>query len=145
MSKVTAKCYNGKRTDKRMDRKYYGQMTKVEIDYLKDEFNKLKDVKACDHANDRLKEYDTTLDQLRKLLGRAKSYNIIEYNTGRGNERRVVIKDFTPIETKDGRYVNALYSIDIDRGEVITMWVNWVGDSHKTLDMSIYNANLKII
>ena len=41
--------------------------------------------------------------------------------------------------------VYASYSIDIDKGFIITAWVNLIGDTHKTVDMRIYNENLKII
>lgn len=142
-----AKCnvYSKRRTDYNMERKYYKQMNKLELSYLKEELNKINYLETSFHADDKLRELELNTYYINQLIHNFNEENIVEYNTGNGLERRVVIQDHTPIKCTNGREVYASYSIDIDKGFIITAWVNLIGDTHKTVDMRIYNENLKII
>jgi hypothetical protein len=42
--------YSKKRTNKDIDRKYYKQMTSLEIDYLVKQVNQITSVRLTDHA-----------------------------------------------------------------------------------------------
>lgn len=145
-SMPNAKVFNEKRTNRNIQRKFYTQMDKLELDYLKEKINQVDEVTLTDHCKQRMKEIDITTEHLYKILGHVKAYNIIEYNEGkRPGDTRIVIKDFNPIKCKDGRFVNAYYCIDYTTKQLITIWVNLLGDTHDTLDMSIYNKDLKIL
>ena len=138
--------YSKKRTNKDIDRKYYKQMTPLEIEYLVKRVNQITHVNLCDHAWDKVNYLDIDLFELKEFLGNIKAENIIEYNTGKyHNEQRVILKDYRPIKADDGSLVNFTYVIEIDKEMLITCWMNNIDDKHTTLDMSIYNKNLKII
>lgn len=138
--------YSKKRTNKNIDRKYYKQMTSLEIDYLVKQVNQITSVCLTDHAWDKVNYLDIDLFQLREFLGNIKAENIIEYNTGKyHNEKRVVVEDKTPIKADDGTLVKFTYVIEINKEMLITCWMNNIYDNHPTLDMSAYNKNLKII
>ena len=136
--------FNEKRTDRKMKRKHCSQMSLLEKNYLALEANKLKKVEPTSHAQDKMSLLEINTDYINSLLGNVTKENIIEYNTGRGKERRVVIQDYRVIICEDGKQVYAKYSIDIDTGKLVTVWVNLITDKHPTLDMSIYTKNLKI-
>ena len=143
-----AKCnvFSKKRTQKDRNRKLYTQMNKLELNYLKEQLNKINSFETTFHADDKFYELDLNTYYIKKLLGKFEVDNIIEYNTGRGGaERRVVVVDHTPITCDNGEVVNASYSIDLDTGFIVTVWVNLITDKHETVDMSYYNENLKII
>ena len=137
--------FSKKRTQKDRDRKLYTQMNKLELTYLKDQLNKINSFETTFHADDKFYELQLSKDYIYNLIGKFDIENIIEYNTGRGHERRVVVKDLTPIKCDNGKEVVAKYSIDLDTGVIVTVWVNLINDNHKTIDMSYYNENLKII
>ena len=137
--------FSKKRTQKDRDRKLYTQMNKLELTYLKDQLNKINSFETTFHADDKFYELQLSKDYIYNLIGKFDIENIIEYNTGRGHERRVVVKDLTPIKCDNGKVVVAKYSIDLDTGVIVTVWVNLINDNHKTIDMSYYNENLKII
>lgn len=137
--------FSKKRTQKDRDRKLYTQMNKLELTYLKDQLNKINSFETTFHADDKFYELQLSKDYIYNLIGKFDIENIIEYNTGRGNERRVVVKDLTPIKCDNGKEVVAKYSIDLDSGVIVTVWVNLINDNHKTIDMTYYNKNLKII
>lgn len=137
--------FSKKRTQKDRDRKLYTQMNKLELTYLKDQLNKINSFETTFHADDKFYELQLSKDYIYNLIGKFDIENIIEYNTGRGHERRVVVKDLTPIKCDNGKVVVAKYSIDLDTGVIVTVWVNLINDKHKTIDMSYYNENLKII
>ena len=143
-----AKCnvFSKKRTQKDRNRKLYTQMNKLELNYLKEQLNKINSFETTFHADDKFYELELNTYYIKKLLGKFEIDNIIEYNTGRnGAERRVVVEDHTPIKCDNGKVVCASYSIDLDTGFIITVWVNLITDKHETVDMSYYNENLKII
>lgn len=143
-----AKCnvFSKKRTQKDRNRKLYTQMNKLELNYLKEQLNKINSFETTFHADDKFYELELNTYYIKKLLGKFEIDNIIEYNTGRnGAERRVVVEDHTPIKCDNGKIVYASYSIDLDTGFIITVWVNLITDKHETVDMSYYNENLKII
>jgi hypothetical protein len=138
--------YSKKRTNKDIDRKYYKQMTPLEIDYLVKQVNQITSVRLTDHAWDKVNYLDIDLFQLREFLGNIKAENIIEYNTGKyHNEKRIVVEDKTPIRADDGTLVKFTYVIEINKEMLITCWMNNIYDNHQTIDMSAYNKNLKII
>ena len=142
-----AKCnvFSKKRTQKDRNRKLYTQMNKLELSYLKEQLNKINSFETTFHADDKFYELQLKKDYIYNLIGKFDIENIIEYNTGRGDERRVVVEDHTPIICDNGKLVYASYSIDIDTGFIVTVWVNLTTDKHETIDMSYYNENLKII
>ena len=137
--------FSKKRTQKDRDRKLNTQMNKLELTYLKDQLNKINSFETTFHADDKFYELQLSKDYIYNLIGKFDIENIIEYNTGRGHERRVVVKDLTPIKCDNGKEVVAKYSIDLDSGVIVTVWVNLINDNHKTIDMTYYNKNLKII
>jgi len=142
-----AKCnvFSKKRTQKDRNRKLYTQMNKLELSYLKEQLNKINSFETTFHADDKFYELQLKKDYIYNLIGKFDIENIIEYNTGRGDERRVVVEDHTPIICDNGKLVYASYNIDIDTGFIVTVWVNLTTDKHETIDMSYYNENLKII
>ena len=72
---------------------------------------------------------------------------LIEYNekvdaTGLLNRRillRSSIDKMVEIKNKGNIRCNYCFSINIDRGEVVTAYWNVVGDTHNSLDLSIYS------
>jgi hypothetical protein len=143
-----AKCdiYSKKRTQRDRNKKLYTQMTNAELRFLVNELNKLQSFETTFHADDKFRQLELNVNMVKELIGKFDIENIIEYNTGRGDkERRVVIKDARPIKCDNGKEVVAKYSIDLDTGVIVTVWVNLTTDTHKTIDMSYYNKDLKII
>lgn len=134
-----------KKTQKGRNRKHYSQMIEEEIIFLTNWANMIQQVSICEHAKEKLEQINIDIKFLNKLLGNISSFNIIEYNTGKGNEQRVVIKDYRTVNTKEGLKVNACYVIELNSRTLVTTWVNEIGDDHNTLDLNNYNADLKII
>lgn len=138
--------YSKRRTTPNQNKKLYTQMNEQELNYLVNEVNKIKSVTTTRHADDKLRQLDLNINLIKELLGHFGTENIVEYNTGRGTERRVLVQDKThKIKCTNGRYVYGSYVIDLDDNKIVTAWVNYTNDKHKNCDMSYYNANLQII
>jgi hypothetical protein len=139
--------HKGQRTTtKGQQKKYYTQMTQDEINYLYNEILKISRLRVQSHMWDKIDKYELDAFFVRNVLDRITKESIIEYNNGRGQERRVVLEDKrNTIEASDGSTMFLTVVIDIDKQCFVTLWVNDINDTHATLDMSYYNKNLKII
>lgn len=141
-----AKYFKGQRTTtKGQQKKLYTQMTEAEIDYLYTKLQAIDKIYLTTHMFDKLRLYDLNLDIIYESLKRATKESIIEYNNGRGNQRRVLIRDTKPIQTEEGDVINASMVFDLDTHDLVTIWVNSLDDRHENVDMHYYNKNLKII
>lgn len=136
---------NGYRTtNKEVQRKHYTQMTENEIIYLTNKLNILNSLAPVKHAQDKLDLLDIQLKYIRKILHNIKTYQILEYNTGKGDDQRVLIRDVRILITDKKTRVNANYVIDINTGKLVTVFVNEVQDRHEKLDLGYYNKELRI-
>ena len=134
-----------RRTQKDRNRKLHTQMTKEEKVYLAKRVNRLNRLVPTNHALDKMEILDIPMDYIREILHTVRPDQIVEYNTGRGDEQRVLVKDTRVMTTDTGKKVNGKYVIDIKTGKLVTVWINGVNDTHKTIDMKLYNKNLKIL
>ena len=134
-----------RRTQKERNRKLHTQMTNEEKVYLTNKVNKVNRLVPTRHSQEKMDMLDISLDYIAEILHTIKPNQIVEYNTGRGNESRVLVKDNRIIITDTGKKVNGKYVIDVNTGRLVTVYINKVGDKHKTIDMSLYNKDLKII
>lgn len=133
-------------TTKGQQKKYYTQMTQEEINYLYNEILKISRLRVQSHMWDKIDKYELDAFFVRNVLDRITKESIIEYNNGRGQERRVVLEDKrNTIEASDGSTMFLTVVIDIDKQCFVTLWVNDINDTHDTIDMKYYNENLKII
>ena len=134
-----------RRTQKDRNRKLHTQMTNEEKVYLANKVNKVNRLVPTRHSQEKMDMLDISLDYIAEILHTIKPSQVVEYNTGRGNESRVLVKDNRVMTTDTGKKVNGKYVIDIKTGKLVTVWINGVNDTHKTIDMSLYNKDLKIL
>ena len=134
-----------RRTQKDRNRKLHTQMTSQEKAYLTNKVNKVNRLVPTRHSQEKMDMLDISLDYIAEILHTIKPSQVVEYNTGRGNESRVLVKDNRVMTTDTGKKVNGKYVIDIKTGKLVTVWINGVNDTHKTIDMSLYDKDLKIL
>lgn len=146
--------YNSKRrttSQKVQQKKLYSQMDNNEFkecaNLLRNCLRQHRRLQMSKHAQEKL----ATPLNFRALFGMIfKEDNldyIIEYNeTTRNNnmKRRILVRHPQKVKV-EGYMAYLLIVIEIDTGRIITAFYNKVTDTHKTIDMSYYNADLKII
>lgn len=147
MGMAKAVYHKGERTTtKGQQKKYYTQMTQEEINYLYSEILKIPRLRVQGHMWDKIDKYELDAFFVRHILDRITKESIIEYNNGKGHERRVVLSDKKNlIEASDGSTMYLTVVIDIDKECFVSLWVNDINDTHDTLNMNYYNKNLQII
>lgn len=133
------------KTNKEVNRKHISQMNRKEIEYLVKELNNLDNLKLSNHAWDKVYMIGLNISNIKRLLHKYNQENIIEYNTGRGNGSRVLVRDSKAIITDEGIKVHVCYVIELKSSQVITAYINKSSDYHSTLQYDNYNRYLKII
>lgn len=132
-----------KRTQRGRARKHITQMTRDEVEYLREQISKIDNLVLCGHAQEVAARLNIREQYIKSVnLQRAK---LIEYNTGRGTERRVVLRDKRCIHINKYQSENLVLVIDLDTQEVVTIFLNDAHDHHKSIDLTYYKKDLKII
>ena len=134
-------------------KKYFTQMNKFELRYLRNKVENLDNIYFSKHAL--TNGVDVTIEQIKNTIN---GYNfIIEYNeTTNQNgkvDRRVLMRSSTiynvDFKRADGSIVkgnaNLCFVISIITGKIITTYYNYIRDNHDTIDYRRYDKNLKII
>ena len=146
--------YSERRTTckSRQKKKHINQMTTLELLHCRNllQYSLMINDKfiLTKHTKDKLK----TFLNLGKLKGMIYSDsfnldNIIEYNEtvlGENTYKRVLVRH-PEIVTVENQVCYQYCVIEIQTGKIITVYYNKIHDSHKTLDLSYYDENLKII
>lgn len=130
-------------------RKHFTQMTKEEIDLVTEKIknsvnNDVKTVNILPHAYNHFFRRTPKTQSYRRLICLALlNFNVIEYkkiyNDVNLVEERAVIRGINTINDED---IVIVYSIT--HRCIVTLWVNDTDDTHKTLDISLYDENMKI-
>ena len=135
--------HNKRKTQRGRARKHITQMTREEVEYLRDLISKVDNITLCDHAQDAAARLNVSEQYIRAVnLQRAQ---LIEFNTGRGASRRVVLRDKRAIHINRYQLKNLVLVIDVDTKEVVTIFLNDIHDHHKSIDLTYYTKDLKII
>lgn len=135
--------HNKRKTQRGRARKHITQMTREEVEYLRDLISRVDNITLCDHAQDAAARLNVSEQYIRAVnLQRAQ---LIEFNTGRGTSRRVVLRDKRAIHINKYIMKNLVIVIDVDTKEVVTIFLNDIHDHHKSIDLTYYTKDLKII
>ncbi|BBI90216.1 hypothetical protein MRS_099 [Staphylococcus phage MR003] len=143
--------YSGRRTTSknRQVKKHYKQMTNQEItvcrNLLKEAYNKNNYFKLTNHFKGKCKKPVNFKAFVHYIHN--KNLDIIEYNETLYNNkihRRVVVRHPYVVKV-DNKLSYQYLVIEVETGEVVTMYYNRVTDNHKTLNLdAYYDKNLKI-
>lgn len=133
-----------KRTTQRgRARKHITQMTRDEVEYLRELISKVDNITLCDHAQEAAARLNVSEQYIKAVnLQRAQ---LVEFNTGRGTSRRVVLRDKRAIHINRYQLKNLVIVLDVDTKEVVTIFLNDIHDHHKSIDLTYYTKDLKII
>ena len=133
-----------KRTTQRgRARKHITQMSRDEVEYLRELISKVDNITLCDHAQDAAARLNVSEQYIKAVnLQRAQ---LVEFNTGRGTSRRVVLRDKRAIHINKYIMKNLVLVIDVDTKEVVTIFLNDIHDHHESIDLTYYTKDLKII
>lgn len=133
-----------KRTTQRgRARKHITQMSRDEVEYLRELISKVDNITLCDHAQEAAARLNVSERYIRAVnLQRAQ---LVEFNTGRGTSRRVVLRDKRAIHINRYQLKNLVIVLDVDTKEVVTIFLNDIHDHHKSIDLTYYTKDLKII
>ena len=133
-----------KRTTQRgRERKHITQMTRDEVEYLRELISKVDNITLCDHAQEAAARLNVSERYIRAVnLQRAQ---LVEFNTGRGTSRRVVLRDKRAIHINRYQLKNLVIVLDVDTKEVVTIFLNDIHDHHNSIDLTYYTKDLKII
>ena len=133
-----------KRTTQRgRARKHITQMSRDEVKYLRELISKVDNITLCDHAQDAAARLNVSEQYIKAVnLQRAQ---LVEFNTGRGTSRRVVLRDKRAIHINRYQLKNLVIVLDVDTKEVVTIFLNDIHDHHKSIDLTYYTKDLKII
>lgn len=135
--------YKRRTTQRGRARKHVTQMTREEVDYLRELISRVDKITLCDHAQEAAARLDVSEHYIKSVnLQRAQ---LIEYNTGRGTSRRVVLRDKRAIHINKYLLKNLVLVIDVDTKEVVTIFLNEIHDKHNSIDLTYYTKDLKII
>lgn len=135
--------HNKRKTQRGRARKHITQMSREEVEYLRDLISRVDNITLCDHAQDAAARLNVSEQYIRAVnLQRAQ---LIEFNTGRGASRRVVLRDKRAIHINRYQLKNLVLVIDVDTKEVVTIFLNDIHDHHKSIDLTYYTKDLKII
>lgn len=141
-------------SEDRQQKKHYTQMTKEEIDLLRNATTNAYDkLHVGIHAKE--KEDFCGIQLIRKIIETG-TYDIIEYNITKYGKnkvsKRVVIRSveafnrFASIRggEREWRKCNICIVLDINTGIIITTYYNLDKDSHTSINIRRYNKDLKI-
>ena len=145
MAKARFQAKGVKTTTKGQSKKYYTQMTQEEINYLLAEVAKIDRVFLQKHVCDKCRLFDIDPGYIQNIFHSMTKDNLIEYNNGRGKERRVVFQDHNIIECEGGEKVYLTFSVGLDTHDIVTVYMNDIYDNHLNVNMKAYDKNLKII
>ncbi len=135
--------HNKRKTQRGRARKHITQMSREEVKYLRELISRVDNITLCDHAQDAAARLNVSEQYIRAVnLQRAQ---LIEFNTGRGTSRRVVLRDKRAIHINRYQLKNLVLVIDVDTKEVVTIFLNDIHDHHKSIDLTYYTKDLKII
>lgn len=135
--------HNKRKTQRGRARKHITQMSREEVKYLRELISRVDNITLCDHAQDAAARLNVSEQYIRAVnLQRAQ---LIEFNTGRGTSRRVVLRDKRAIHINRYQLKNLVLVIDVDTKEVVTIFLNDTHDHHKSIDLTYYTKDLKII
>lgn len=135
--------HNKRKTQRGRARKHITQMSREEVEYLRDLISRVDNITLCDHAQDAAARLNVSEQYIRAVnLQRAQ---LVEFNTGRGASRRVVLRDKRAIHINRYQLKNLVLVIDVDTKEVVTIFLNDIHDHHKNIDLTYYTKDLKII
>lgn len=135
--------HNKRKTQRGRARKHITQMSREEVEYLRELISKVDNITLCDHAQDAAARLNVSEQYIRAVnLQRAQ---LVEFNTGRGASRRVVLRDKRAIHINRYQLKNLVLVIDVDTKEVVTIFLNDIHDHHKSIDLTYYTKDLKII
>lgn len=135
--------HNKRKTQRGRARKHITQMSREEVEYLRELISRVDNITLCDHAQDAAARLNVSEQYIRAVnLQRAQ---LIEFNTGRGASRRVVLRDKRAIHINRYQLKNLVLVIDVDTKEVVTIFLNDIHDHHKSIDLTYYTKDLKII
>lgn len=120
-----------------MIKKHIKQMTKEEVEILTDKVKDIaeKDLVLSEHAIERIEQKNVDKRQLKKLLNH---FTVVEYKYYNPSYYRIVIRS-----RKHKKGENTCAVLD-NKGNIITVWKNQENFKHSNVDLSKYNANLKV-
>lgn len=121
-------------------RKYHTQMSKNEIQMLRNNLINQGFPTLTLHTKMRMEEKGITEEDISKAL---ENFYIIEFHRKDrgyyGHDNRVVIRG-----TNRTKGFNICMSISLSDGHLVTVYKNYNTDRHPTLDTSKYNRNVEI-
>ena len=131
-------------------RKHFSQMTPKEKRFIDNRIDKKRamvspsNLNVGSHANKRIEDRNRLKVSLALIVDTIKNSNFHEYKLIREGDKivdeRVLLRSKG---TYDGHNIIIVYSLMFNR--VITFWTNYPNDKKATLDMSIYDKNMKIV
>lgn len=135
--------HNKRKTQRGRARKHITQMSREEVEYLRDLISRVDNITLCDHAQDAAARLNVSEQYIRAV--NLQRTQLIEFNTGRGASRRVVLRDKRAIHINRYQLKNLVIVLDVDTKEVVTIFLNDIHDHHKSIDLTYYTKDLKII
>lgn len=133
------------KTDLTRQRKHVIQMNQSEIKYLVNKLNEINYFRFTRHSNNKMEELDIIASDLSPLLHNFEPKHIIEFNNGRGDESRVLVRSDDEIVSEEGIKINLCFVVDIHTHTIVTVYVNRSNDNHSTLNLNYYTKHLKVI
>lgn len=68
-----------------------------------------------------------------------KSFDIIEFNHNTNGDCRVLLRGRAVEELEDLRYYNLCLVVSLTRAEIVTVYYNYISDSHTNINMNRYS------
>lgn len=126
-----------------MRKKHVLQMTVQDITFLKRLVIDSKKFKDSPHAKTRsLQKNIPALEKHLQSLIESRKFEIIEYKEIQFKDNRFDIR--VVIRGNLSLYKDVVYVLSLTNKNIVTVWVNNSKDKHETLDLSLYDENLKI-
>ena len=116
-------------------RKHASQMSNQEVLLLNGFLTKEKNYKIGTHASDRIKVKKINKESMERAIHNGE---IVEYHYK--NENRLLVRG----NTNEYGY-NTCVLLDVDRGNIITVYKNSVSDKHCTLKEELYEKDFNIV
>ena len=140
------------------DKKHISQMTEAEKKYLKDKIKSIdrKDITLARHLTNKQKNIGFKMKNIIEVLNEENVDElIVEYNETPTNgviDKRVLLRGDKSynvrFESEKGSFIspaNICFVVLLDTYRVVTAYWNKTEDSHRTINWSRYNKDLKII
>ena len=129
-------------------RKYVSQMSQHEIKGLSNRLKRLSssgNLTFTDHTLDRVMQKGIAVTQ-KDIISMIGNSDIVEYkidvdNLRGGYSERLVVSSKALVN----RSYRLKVVFDLTNRTVITVWMNHVKDTHKTLDWTLYDKNMKVL